>query len=417
MKKKLAVIGTGIAGMSAAYFLKDEYEITVFEKNAYIGGHTNTVFVEEDGKQIGIDTGFMVFNEITYPNLLKLFAKLDVPYKDTDMSFSVQHRPSGLEYNGTSLNALFAQRSNLFKPSYYKFLMQISRFNKEAPAILDDPSYEGMSIREYVKKEGFGEEFYNKFLVPMSSAVWSTPQDKMGDFPAQTLVRFFYNHGFMGLNTQYQWKTVIGGSESYKQKLIETFRDRIIVNSPIKSVHDNGDKVVVRTAADDFEFDRVVIAAHGDEAYAMLENKTPLQEELLSKFHYEKNIAVLHSQDSLMPKAPLAWAAWNYIIRNDGSSFTIYNMNILQEVSKKKHYLININGEDEVKDEHKIKEITYHHPLFDDAAVAAQKRLDELNDTNGNVFFCGSYFRYGFHEDALMSSVNLCSKILGKEVL
>lgn len=417
MKPRLAVIGTGIAGMSATYFLKDDYEITVYEKKKYIGGHTNTVYVKEDGEDLPVDTGFMVFNEVTYPNLIKLFNKLNVPYKDTDMSFGVRHDPSGLEYNGSSLNGLFAQRKNLFSPRYIKFLLDINRFNEESTAYLNDDS-SNYSIREYVKNFNHSEDFYNKFLVPMSSAVWSTPTDKMGEFPAKSLIRFFYNHGFMGLNTQHQWKTVIGGSQSYKKILIDSFKDKIKVDCGAKEVFLEDGKVVVNDVNGKKEtFDKVVFASHADDTLKLLRNPTIKQENLLSSFSYQKNIATLHTDETVMPKLKRVWSSWNYVIPNERETYTVYWMNKLQGVSDKKEYFININGEKYVDPEKVIQEITYYHPVFDQDSVTAQDVLFDLNTEDDPFYFCGSYFKYGFHEDALTSSVNLCNYLLNKEVL
>lgn len=417
MKKKLAIIGTGVAGMSAAYFLKDEYDITVYEKNAYIGGHTNTVYVEEDGKQLPIDTGFMVFNEVTYPNLIKLFKKLDVPYKDTDMSFGVRHNSSNLEYNGSNLNGLFAQRKNIFSPKHYNFLLNINKFNKTATEYLNDPTSD-LSIKEYVHKYNLSKDFYDKFLVPMSSAVWSTPTDKMGDFPAKSLIRFFYNHGFMGLDTQHQWKTVVNGSQTYKEILIASFIDKIKVNNGATKVIQEDNQATVYDSQNNKEvFDKVVFASHADETLSLIENPTKEQQKHLEVFKYQKNIATLHTDSSVMPKLKRVWSSWNYIIPNEQETYTVYWMNRLQGVSEKKDYFININGEKYVDNTKILKQITYHHPVFDTKAVMAQETLFSLNEDQSPLYFCGSYFKYGFHEDALTSSVNLCNYLLDKKVL
>lgn len=417
MKPTLAIVGTGIAGMSAAYFLKDSFDITVYEKNDYIGGHTNTVYVEEDGQQLPIDTGFMVFNEVTYPNLIKLFKKLDVPYKNTDMSFGVRHNPSNLEYNGSSLNGLFAQRKNIFSPKHIRFLMDINRFNEQATSYLEDPS-SNYSIKEYVKKFNHSDDFYNKFLVPMSSAVWSTPTDKMGDFPAKSLIRFFYNHGFMGLNTQHQWKTVVGGSQSYKNILINSYKDKIKVNCAAKEAYiENSKGVILDELGEKKSYDKIIFASHADETLKILKDPSNMQRDLLSKFTYQKNIATLHTDSTVMPKLKRVWSSWNYIIPNKKETYTVYWMNKLQQVSEKYDYFININGEKYVDPKKVIKEIVYFHPTFDTDGVKAQDSLFDLNTSEDPFYFCGSYFKYGFHEDALTSSVNLCNHLLKKEVL
>lgn len=415
--KKVAIIGTGMAGMSAAYFLKDHFDLTIFEKNDYIGGHTNTVYVEEDGQQLPIDTGFMVFNEVTYPYMLKLFKELDVPYYDSDMSFSVLESKSGLEYNGSSFwNGLFAQKKNLLKLSYWKMLLDINRLCKLAPKIVEDPRYDRLTVRDLAKTEGYGQEFLDHFLIPMSSAVWSTPNEKILDFPVKTLVRFFLNHGFLGLDTQHQWKTVQGGSQTYKLKIISSFKDRIHVANGATAVECKNQKVIVTSKSGEQEFDHVVFACHADEALALIKKPTALQSELLSPFKYQENIAILHSDESVMPKMKRNWSSWNFIYR-ENDSFTVYYMNRLQKISKVKKYFININGEQFVDKSKVIKRIVYHHPVFNTAAIKAQTRLNELNKNSPLLYFCGSYFRYGFHEDALLSSVQLCEEILGRKVL
>lgn len=417
MKKKLAVIGTGIAGMSAAYFLKDDYDITIYEKKDYIGGHTNTVYVKEDDKDLPIDTGFMVFNEVTYPNLIKLFKKLNVPYKDTDMSFGVRHNPSDLEYNGSSLSGLFAQRKNLLSPKHYSFLMNINRFNKTATEYLNNKN-SNLSIAEYVKEYNLSQDFYDKFLVPMSSAVWSTPTDKMGEFPAKSLIRFFYNHGFMGLDTQHQWKTVVRGSQTYKEILIESFKDLIkVANGASKVIQESDKAIVFDSQNNQEEFDMVIFASHADDTLKLIDNPTQEQKKHLEVFQYQKNIATLHTDESVMPKVKRVWSSWNYLIPNESETYTVYWMNKLQGVSEKTNYFININGEKYVDKSKVLKEITYYHPMFDTAAIKSQETLFSLNEDSSPLFFCGSYFKYGFHEDALTSSVNLCNYILDKEVL
>ncbi len=416
--KKVAIVGTGMAGMSAAYFLRNHFDLTLFEKNAYVGGHTNTVYVEEEGVRKPIDSGFIVFNEETYPNMLKLFRELDVPYYDSDMSFSVLESARGLEYNGSSFwDGLFAQKRNLLSPSYWRMILDIRRLCKLAPALVTDPRYDALTVKDLVTSEGYGQEFLDHFLVPMSSAVWSTPTDKMLEFPAKTLIRFFLNHGFLGLDTQHQWKTVERGSETYKQKIIASFRDRIRVSTGVRTVKTVGDQVELTTVTGEvFRFDHVIFASHADETLSMIQDPTALQRELLSPFKYQDNVALLHTDASVMPRLRKNWASWNFVYR-DKDSFTVYYMNRLQRISERVNYFININGEQFVDPKTVLRRIVYQHPVFDRAAVRAQGRLAELNRGTPKLYFCGSYFRYGFHEDALLSSVNLCEEILGRKVL
>jgi uncharacterized protein len=413
---KLAIIGSGIAGMSAAYFLKDDFEVTVFEENDYIGGHTNTIDVH-DGQQVcPLDTGFMVFNEKTYPNLLKLFNKLDVPYKNTDMSFSVRNDKLNLEYNGSSLGGLFSQKKNIFNLNFLKMIKEILKFNSHAPTVLADESeYKEMSIGQYLKSLKLSEYFLTNFLAPMSSAVWSTPMELIKDFPAKSLVRFFYNHGFVGVNTQLQWKTVEGGSREYRDRLVSSLGSNMFTSCGVKKISQHVNQIEVTTASGVESFDKVIVCTHADEALKMIDNPTKFQIDVLNKFQYQENTAVVHTDSSVMPHLSKNWSSWNFLMRED-QTYTVYYMNMLQGVSDRKDFFVNINGESFIDPDKVIKTITYHHPIFDVASMKAQERLDELN-TQNNLHFSGSYYRYGFHEDALLSSVNLCETILGRKVL
>jgi predicted NAD/FAD-binding protein len=413
--EKLAIIGTGIAGMGCGHFLHKKYDLTIFEQDKYIGGHTNTITVDEDGTPVYIDTGFMVFNFETYPNLKQLFDEIKAPVKKTEMSFSVQHVPTGLEYCGSGINGLFAQRKNMFNVRYIRMLMQITRFNSESVKILDDPKFENYSLGEYIRAFGYGDDMLWKYLVPMSSAVWSTPMDEMLDFPIVTLVRFFKNHGFLGLNTQHQWYTLQDGSQSYRKLLIEPFKDKIQLNNGAVKVRRESNKAIVTTANGEVHtFDKVIFACHADQALKLLENPTAEEKRLLSPFRYQANAAVLHTDESIMPKSKLTWSSWNYRIEERNGQLvptTIYWMNSLQGVSEKKNYFVSINPVPGTVDEKKIlRSIDYEHPLFDVSAMQAQNELHTLNES-GPLYFCGSYFKYGFHEDAFKSAVDLCRNL------
>ncbi len=406
--------------MSCGYFLHKDFDLTVYEQNDYAGGHTNTISVDEGEKQVHFDTGFMVFNHETYPYLVKLFAELGVETQKTSMSFSVQHVPSGLEYCGSGLRGLFAQRKNIFNPRFVKMLLQISKFNEIALNYLDKETAEEISIAEFCKQNNLGNDFLKKYLIPMSGAVWSTPPEKMLDFPAYTLIHFFYNHGFLGLDTQHQWWTVSGGSKNYRNKIISSYQDRILVNNAAISVRRENDGVMLKSKdGQERKFDKVIFACHGDEVFQLLGNKNPNENRLLSCFHYQSNKAIVHTDESVMPKTKRAWSSWNYrIVKKDNREIpsTIYWMNSLQGVSDKRNYFVSINSDGMIDPKKIIREIDYTHPLFDVPAIKAQKELPNLNE-GGPVYFCGSYFRYGFHEDALLSAVQLCSSLLKKEVL
>lgn len=412
---KLAIIGSGIAGMGCGHLLHSKYNISIFEKNNYPGGHTNTIEVNENGKTIYIDTGFMVFNFITYPHLCQLFETIKAPIKKTDMSFSVQHVASGLEYCGSGIDGLFAQRKNIFNWSYIKMLLEISRFNKISIEILDKPELQNLSLEQYIKQFNFSQDMLWKYLIPMSSAVWSTPMEKMLNFPVVTLIRFFKNHGFLGLNTQHQWYTLHNGSQAYRKLLINPFKEKIRVNTAIEKVRikDNKVELVLPDGTSEL-FDKVIFACHANEALNLLQNPSKDQIRLLAPFKYEKNIALVHTDESVMPKTKKTWSSWNYRIENINGKqtpTTIYWMNKLQQVSENKNYFVSINPiEGSVAEDKKIKEIIYEHPLFDLSAIKAQAELQTLNE-NGPIYFCGSYFKYGFHEDAYASAVELCKKM------
>jgi len=404
--KTLAIIGTGIAGMACGYHLQKRFDLTVYEKNDYVGGHTNTVEVEEAGKRLPIDTGFMVYNEVTYPHLVQLFKELGVRTKPTSMSFSVQYKPTGLEFCGSGMKGLFAQRRNLFRPSYWVLLSEINRFNKQAIEVLVDPRFAKMTLRDYARVRAYSTNFLDQYLIPMSSAVWSTPPSEMLDFPAVSLVQFFKNHGFLGLDTQHPWYTVEGGSREYQKRLTEGFRDRIRVSTPATRVARRDGKVWVTDASGQTAaYDLAILASHADESLALLESPTENEKRLLSLFHYQENIATLHTDSSVMPKTRAAWSSWNYRTDANGST-TIYWMNSLQGVSDQEDYFVSI-GDPKPINASKIRmTLNYTHPIFSVAAMRAQKELPMLNE-GGPVYFCGSYFRYGFHEDALVSALDL----------
>lgn len=423
MQKRLAIVGTGIAGLACAYFLHDRFELTIYEQNDYVGGHTNTITVQEDGRDVPIDTGFMVFNHVTYPNLCRLFRELGVKTKPTDMSFSVQHSPSGLEYNGGSLNLLFGQRRNLFSPRHWRMLMAIDRFNKEAPAALDDPRYAEMSLRDYVNERGYGEDMFQLYLVPMSSAVWSTPPEKMEAFPATTLLRFWHNHGFLGLDTQHQWWTVCNGAKSYVPKITANFRDRIRLGRKVTRVSRTADRVIVHDSSGaSEEFDKVILACHGDQILPLLAEPTETEDRVLSAFQYQPNTATLHTDSSVMPQTRRCWASWNYRIAEgplgEALPETHYWMNRLQGVSEREHYFVSLNCHERLDPAKVLKRIEYAHPLFDLAAIRAQKELPALNHISPEqtTYYAGAWFKYGFHEDGFTSGLE-CARAVAAEPL
>jgi len=414
--QKIAIIGTGIAGLGAGYFLKDKYDVTFYEKNDYPGGHTHTLTVEEEGKPVFIDSAFMVYNEITYPHFVCLLNELGVKTKDTSMTFSVQHVPSGLEYCGAGLNGLFAQRNNLLSPRHWRMLLDMDRFNKESVKVLWSEQYLSYTMLDYAREEGYGQDFLEKFLIPISSAIWSAPPGQMLTFPVITLVRFFKNHGFLGLNTHYQWKTIVEGSQRYRDKILEHFNGKLRLSRGVQKVLRENSKAIVMDERGGGEiFDKVILAAHADQSLKMLADPTSDERRLLGCFKYQRNKATLHTDGSIMPKTKRAWSSWNYRITQHGIPTTIYYMNSLQHVSQKKDYFISINEAGEIDPGKIIRETVYEHPVYDVEAIKAQEELHRLNE-NGITYFCGSYFKYGFHEDALASALGVAGLMTGEGI-
>jgi predicted NAD/FAD-binding protein len=417
---RLAIIGSGIAGLGCAHFLQRKFDLTIFEQEDRPGGHTHTIDVPEGERRVALDTGFMVFNRETYPLLAKLFERLRVRVKAAPMSFSVRHADSGLEFCGSSLNHLFAQRRNLFRPRFYRMLGSIARFNREAVAALARPETSELTLGEYVRRGGYGQDFFDLYLAPMSSAVWSTPPALMLEFPAATLLRFFANHGFLGLDTQHPWLTVDGGARSYVEKISAPWRDRVRLGRRVALVRRVRAGVAVLTTDGVSEtFDHVILACHGDQALRLLAGPTPEEFRLLGEFHYQPNIATVHTDASVMPRTRLAWSSWNYEIARDAagvvSTATHYWMNSLQGVSDRENYFVSINRPESVDPARVLRTIAYEHPLFSLGAVRAQAELPRLNAAargTTETYFAGSYFRYGFHEDGLLSAFGLSELLL-----
>ena len=419
-KERLAIVGGGVAGLGAAWLLRKRYEVTLFERESHIGGHSNTVEVQEEGRRLPVDTGFMVFNKVTYPHLLRLFDELQVPVKPTEMSFSVRHEGLDIEYNGMGLNRVFAQRRNLLRPRFLNLLAQILRFFRVANASLGDEALETMTLGEFTSRHRLGDDFLRLYLVPMSASIWSITPGRTLDFPAATLVRFFHNHGFLGVTTHHPWFTVDGGSREYVRRMLADLPGAR-ASAPVARVETQADGVIVRTQ-DGYghAFDRAILAAHADESLAMLASSTPLQAKLLPAFRYQDNDTVLHTDTSVMPKRKLAWAAWNYRMEPgvDGArASTHYYMTRLQGVSDRTDYFVSLNYADRIDPAKVLWRKNYAHPIFDRGALAAQHELPSINaeSPGQRVFFCGSYFRYGFHEDAFASAVDCARAVCGED--
>jgi predicted NAD/FAD-binding protein len=401
---KIAIIGSGIAGNVIAHHLHRAHDITVFESAAHIGGHTHTHNVELDGECHQIDTGFIVFNDWTYPNFIALLDELGVESQPSAMSFSVRNEISGLEYNGTSLNRLFAQRRNLLRPSFHRMIRDILRFNRMAPQVL--ALKEEFLLGEYLAREGYSRTFIDNYLLPMGAAIWSTDPARMMSFPARFFVRFFHNHGMLSVDQRPQWRAIRGGSARYVDKLIAPFRHRIRLNTPVERVWRMPDRVMIKVRDAEAErFDYAFLACHSDQALRMLADPSTQEREVIGAIPYQPNEAVLHTDTSLLPRKKLAWAAWNYHVgAGQGAATLTYNMNILQSLKSRHTFCVTLNRTADIAPDKIIKRLNYDHPLYTPAGVAAQQRQHEVNGVN-RTYYCGAYWRYGFHEDGLVSAL------------
>ena len=404
---KIAIIGTGIAGNVAAYHLNRDHQITVFEANDYVGGHTHTHQVEWNGQTYALDSGFIVFNYKTYPQFTKLLQDLAVSVRPSSMSFSVRCERSGFEYNGTTLNTLFAQRSNLLRPSFYRMIRDILRFNREAPDFLARAD-RTTTMEQYLKQSPYSEEFVTRYLLPMGAAIWSANPSKMYVMPAHFFIRFFHNHGMLSVDDRPTWYVIEGGSKEYVEKLTASFRDRIRTNSPVESIMRNRAFVTVKIRNHPPEkFDQVFIATHGDQALRLLSDPTSLEQAVLQPMTYQQNEAVLHTDTVMLPTRRRAWAAWNYQIpaRTQKQIAITYNLNILQNIRAPVQFCVTLNNSHVISPDKIIKRMIYYHPLFTKESVFAQKRQSDINGAN-RTYFCGAYWRYGFHEDGVVSALN-----------
>ena len=418
---KIAIVGSGISSLTAAYKLNPFFDITVFEKNDYIGGHTNTINLNEAGRNLAIDTGFIVFNKKTYPNFVALMDELKVGYQKTSMSFGVQCERTGLVYNGTNFNKMFAQRKNILKPSFYRFLFGIAKFNQKAKEFIasKDPQKDSLSLGDFIARAGIAADVVEFYLVPMAAAVWSADSKKMWDFPALFILRFWQNHGFLEVNDRPMWYVIKKGSKSYIPKITASFGDKIRLQCKVEKVEKvleggSGIEVTYRDAQKRLRksvFDKVVLGCHSDEAFKMLSGFSR-QKDQLDKILYQKNTAILHSDLRVLAHNKLAHAAWNYYLPSkETKGVTVhYYMNILQGLKAKKPYIVSLNPEQEIEAEEIHRKIIYHHPIFTPNGMRAQKKLRDLSSKDG-LYFAGAYLRYGFHEDGVLSGLKVYKKI------
>ena len=406
---KIAIVGSGIAGLTCAYLLQRQHQITLFEASDWVGGHTHTVDVEVQGQSFAIDTGFIVFNDWTYPNFIRLLDQLGVASQPTEMSFSVHDPASGAEYNGNNLNSLFAQRSNLLRPAFWGMLRDILRFNREAQFDLAEQRIAAdLTLGQYLQQRGYGQRFIDHYIVPMGAAIWSMSLADMLQFPLQFFVRFFKNHGLLSVSDRPQWRVISGGSRSYVAPLSAGFAEHIRLNCPVQRVERDAEGVTLHSAAGVERFDKVVFACHSDQALQLLAEPSATEQQILGSLPYADNDVVLHTDTRLLPKRPLAWASWNYRLGGPTSqpAALTYNMNILQGLQSDTTFCVSLNQTAAIDPSKILARYTYAHPQYSLAGVAAQARWEELLGAN-HSYFCGAYWANGFHEDGVVSGLRV----------
>ena len=411
--KNIAIIGSGISGLTAAYLLNKMHKVTVFEKNDYIGGHTATIDIHHKGRQYAIDTGFIVFNDRTYPNFTRLLSAIGIDRQATEMSFSVQNSNSGLEYNGQDLNTLFAQRRNLFNPRFWSLLKQIVRFNKSCKRLYREPDHiPDMSLGDFLVERGFSAYFSYHYILPMAAAIWSSSLNQAKGMELKFFIRFFYNHGLLDITNRPQWYVIPGGSKQYIPPLIKEFASDIQLNAQIQHVIRHQDGVAIQFSdGTEQAFDDVVFACHSDQALELLHAPTDAEREVLSGLPYVDNEVVLHTDTQMLPKRKLAWASWNYRldINQDRLASVTYNMNILQGIASDTTFCVTLNQTDAIDPDQILKRFTYAHPVLSQQAQAFQNRRDEICGV-GRCHFAGAYWYNGFHEDGVRSAIDVAAR-------
>ena len=413
---RIAVIGSGISGLAAANYLSRKHEVSVFENDTRLGGHTHTVTVESSRGPLAVDTGFIVHNDRTYPNLVRLLAELGVETQPSDMSFGVACRHTGFEYSSRGINGFFAQRRNLVRPSQYSLLREILRFNREAPGLLESPSAAKLTLGDVIEQGAYSSLFTERYLFPMASAVWSMSTAAIRSFPALTLLRFFDNHGMLGINTHPRWKVVRGGSHSYIGPLTAPYRDRIYTGVTLQSVARCDSEVTLQFQdRPPLAFDQIVFACHGNQTLPLLESPSDAEREVLGNFKTSRNEVCLHTDSSLLPVRRQARASWNYhLSRDPGAGATLtYHMNRLQSLDVREDYCVTMNASDAINPGKILRRMVYYHPTYTQEAVRAQARWKEISGVN-RTHYCGAYWAYGFHEDGLCSALRV-ARILGVE--
>jgi len=418
---RIAVIGSGISGLAAAYYLSRKHEVFLFEREERIGGHTHTVTVDSSRGPLAIDTGFIVHNDRTYPNLIKLLAELGVPRVNSDMSFAVSCRKTGYEYSSRGIGGFFAQRSNVFRSRPYRLFTEIRRFNREAPQLLRSQESDSITLGDFLDEHRYSEEFRQLYLYPMASAVWSCTPAAAEQFPAAMLIRFFDNHNFLTMTGQYQWKTIPGGCSRYIKPITAPFHSRIGTGVNIKKVARDADGVELHFADERpaSRFDQAVFALHGDRVLPLIENPSHAERDVLRHFRTMENDVVLHTDDALLPRRGAARASWNCLLhlepgKGTGPVTMTYHMNRLQSLGVPENYCVTLNANAQIRPDKVLRKFVYHHPLFTVEALRAQQRWSEISGVN-RLHFAGAYWSYGFHEDGVNSALRV-ARTLGIQV-
>ena len=415
---KIAIIGSGISGLTSAYLLHKKHDITLFESNNYIGGHTNTITVnDENNNQLNVDTGFIVYNNDTYPNFVKILNKLKVETQPSTMSFSLSCERSGMEYGTGNLKALFGNKSNIISFQFYKLLFGIFTYFKKAKIFLKHNNDFSYTVLDFIKSAKINNYTYEKFILPMASAIWSTNFDEIEQMPAKYLFEFYKNHDLLSINPSKKWRVIKGGSKQYVSKLIKPFDNRIRINSKVRSIKRAKNTIYLKTDHNEKEeFNAVILACHSDQALKILEDSTNQEKEILANIPYQLNQAILHTDTSVLPKNKKMWSSWNsYIPKEQNSNVSLtYNMNILQSIKSKNTFCVSINMENNINPSKIIKKINYSHPTFNKKSVFAQSQKNKISGIK-NTYFAGAYWRYGFHEDGVLSALDVC-KNFGVEI-
>lgn len=409
---KIAIIGSGISGLASAYFLKRKHDITLYEKEDRLGGHSRTITVRKDGRIIPVDTGFIVFNERNYPNLTALFAELGVPVKDSDMTYAMSVGDGEFEWGAQDLNTIFGQRRNIFRPSFYRLFGEVMRFNRAAEeAVAANPV---ISLGDLIASMGLSEKFRQLYLLPMSGAIWSSPPRQMLAFPAKVFVDFFRNHGLLAMSGQPQWRTVDGGSKEYVARIAASLGDTVKTGCAAVSVRrDKAAVQVTDTTGATTSFDHVIFACHSDEALALLADPTAGEATALVAIRYQRNDAILHADPRFMPRRQRCWASWNYKSDGKGNEPAVsvtYWMNRLQGIDRSFPLFVTLNPQSKVAESNIYDRHVFHHPVFDAPAISAQRDIAGMQGQN-NTWFCGAYLRHGFHEDGLHSALKVVEQL------